>query len=102
MYWLILYDRGTLQIEAFVSNSFKEPILPDLGDYDANKLANAELVDPAFEITRDKRVVLEGSKVIGTIDSQNPIQPSFVPPRNLPAEVDSLKAKVEELEAKLR
>ena len=99
MNYLIAYDEETGQIEHYVSTSGGEPKEENLPTLKSGQKA-IRVKDPAFEITRDHKMIFDGDTVIGTEPSANPVQPLAPASPSLKAEIESLKDRVAKLEAK--
>lgn len=81
MYYLIAFNRETGQIEHYVSNSRTMPALASIPSYNPDMHDIARLDSPAFPISRDHKVKLDGQgSVIGTVPNPNPVQPVELEP----------------------
>ena len=100
MNYLISYDGTTGQIEHLVALSFGEPKDENLPALKSGQ-KTIRVKDPVFEISRDHRIVFDGENVIGTEVSVNPVQPISTASPSLKDEIESLKSRVAELEAKV-
>lgn len=80
MYWLVLYDRNTGQIEGFFSNSRNYLPVKNVRNPDPSRLSRVRLGNPLFEISLDHKLIIVDGKAVGSSSSSrlNPPQPDPV------------------------